>query len=231
MLHTTRAASRDNHRADEARRFVRGLEQSLARTPHHLPVEGLDRISATDRTATVTCVVDVRGTFVDLSIGTDWWHSVGPTAIASAVLEALQFAQDKAMVAMTLLRRRGIPIPASASPHSPSSPGEASPHRPRDAWAEWAAAEAKVEHGYTLMKIADRVVELRDSPRPRTISGPHGLFRLDLVGFTITHGEVNLHGLSPADTDRLADDARDALRQATREQDPTYWFAGEETRR
>jgi hypothetical protein len=230
MLHTTRAASRDGHRVDEAREFVRRLERSLAHTAHHVPVDGLDRISATDRTATVTCVVDARGTFVDVSIGADWWHTVGPTAVASAVIEALQFAQDKAMLAMTVLRRSGRANPASAPREDPVR-GDASSHRPRDVWAEWSAAEANVERGYALMRTADRVVELRDSPQPRTISGPRGLFRLGLVGFTITHAEVDPHGLSPADTDRLAQDARDALRQATREQDPAYWFAAEETRR
>jgi hypothetical protein len=227
MLHTARAAGRDGHRVDEARRFVRELEQSLARTSRHLPVKGWDRLSATDRTATVTCLVDGRGDFVDLRIGPDWWLAVGPSVIASAVLEALQSAQDKAMLAMTLLRRRGLATPASA----PLSPRTDPPQRPRNAWAEWAAAEANVERGYALMTIADRVVELRDSPQPRTIDGPRGLFRLGLVGFTITHAEVNLHGLSAADTERLAEDARDALRLATREQDPAHWFATEGTRR
>lgn len=229
MLHTRRAAGRDAPRVDEARYFVYDLEETLARTPHGLPVAGLDRISATDRSDTVTCVVDVRGEFVDLSIGGDWWHTVGPTGIASAVLDALRAAQERAMLASALLRRHGRAIPASTAA-DPFGSGE-EPGPPADIAAEWAAAQAKVEQGYTLMRRADRVVELRDSPQPRTISGPRGLFRLTLVGFTVTQGEVNPHGLSPADTDRLTDDARAALRQATRELDPAYWLSGEGTRR
>jgi hypothetical protein len=218
--------SRDDPRSDQTRHFVRQLEESLARTPRDRPIDGLDRISATDQTATVTCVVDVRGDFVDLSIGRDWWYTVGPTAIAPAVLDALQAAQDKAMLAMALLRHQGRPIPSSAAEHPFDSDREWS-RPPRDTAEEFASAEAKVERGYAFMKRVDRVVELRDSPQPRTISGPRGLFQLRLVGFTITQGEVRLHGLSAEDTDRLADDAREALRQATREQDPAYWFAGE----
>ncbi|MEU7906940.1 hypothetical protein [Actinoplanes sp. NPDC049118] len=230
MLHTGRAAGRDALRADQARHFVRELEETLAHTPNGSPVVGLDRISAADRTATVTCVVDVRGEFVDLSIGGDWWHTVGPAGIASAILDAVRAAQERAMLAAALMRRQGRTIPSSMQ-GDPFGFGEAQPDPPADIAAEWVAAQAKVERGYTLMRRADRVIEFRDSPQPRTIAGPRGLFRLTLVGFSVTHSEVNPHGLSPSDTDRLADDAREALRQATREQDPAYWLSGEGTRR
>lgn len=229
MLHTSRAVSRDDPRVDRARRFVRELEESLARTPRQVPLDAVERVTGTDRTDTVTCVVDARGEFLDLSIGSDWWYTAGPSGIADAVLDALKFAQDKAMLAMAVLRRHGRPVPA-APPDDPFRSDQRS-GSPRDAWAEWAAAEAKVERGYTLMEVADRVVELRDSPRPRSISGPRGLFRLHLVGFTVTGGEVDVDRLAPADTDLLTDDARAALRQAGREQDPAYWFAGEGGRR
>jgi hypothetical protein len=227
MLNISRGVSRDDLWLEQARRFVRQLEESLALTPRHLPVAGLERISATDRTATVTCVVDAHGKFLDLTIGSDWWYTVGPSGIDLAILDALQLAQDKATLAMAVLRRNGRDVPAKR-PDDPFRPGEPPSRPPPDVWAELAAAEAKVEHAYSIMKIADRIVELRDSPQPRTISGPRGLFRLHLVGFTITGSDVNL---APADTDRLAEDARAALRQATREQDPAYWFAGEGARR
>ncbi|MEV1287957.1 hypothetical protein [Micromonospora sp. NPDC049679] len=206
------------------------MEESLSRVPANRPVDGLERISATDRTATVTCTVDARGEFVDLGIGADWWYSVGPSGIASAILDALQFAQDKAMLARMTLRRRGRQVPA-APRDDPFSAGDSASGPSRDAWAAWAAAEAKVERGYALMTIADRVAELRDSGQPRSISGPSGLFRLHLVGFAITGSEVDVQSLSELDTDRLAEDARAALRQASREQDPAYWFVGEGARR
>jgi hypothetical protein len=232
MLHTSRTVSRDDPRLDHARRFVRELEDDLARTPRYLPVEGLDRISGTDQTGTVTSVVDARGDFVDLSIGSDWWYTVGPSGVASAILDAVQFAQDKAMLAMALLRRHGRPTSPDPSADDPFRRDEfAASWSPRDAWAEWAAAEADVERGYSLMDAADRVVETRDSPEPRTISGPLGLFQLRLVGFTVVSAEVNAHRIAPEDADLIADDARAALRQATREKDPTYWFSGEGTRR
>jgi hypothetical protein len=229
MLHTRRAASRDDPRVDQARHFVHRLQESLAGTPRRLPVDGLDRITATDRTATVTCVVDVRGTFVDLSVGPDWWHTVGVMGFGPAVLDAVQFAENKAMLAMALLRRHGRPAPAPTG--SAFLVADPAPNAPEGASAEWAAAQAKVERGYTLMKLADRVAEVRDSPQPRTISGPRGLFRLRLTGFTVTHAEVTSPGLSTADTDGLTEDARAALRQATWEQDPAYWLTGQETRR
>jgi hypothetical protein len=232
VLHTTRTVSRDDPRFDQARRFVRGLEEDLASTPRYLPIEGLERITGTDETGTVTCVVDARGDFVDLSIGFDWWYTVGPSGVASGILDALQFAQDKAMLAMALLRRDGRPTSPDPSADDPFlRDGTADSWSPRDAWAEWAAAEAKVERGYALMDVADRVVDMRDSPEPRTISGPLGLFHLRLVGFTVQSAELNSHRIVPEDADRIADDARAALRQATREKNPTYWFSGEGTRR
>lgn len=232
MLHTSRTVSRDDPRLDQARRFVRELEEDVARTPRYLPVEGLDRISGTDQTGTVTSVVDARGDFVDLRIGSDWWYTVGPSGVAVAILDALQFAQDKAMLAMNLLRRHGRQLPPETSADDPFRHDEfASSGTPTDAWAEWAAAEAKVERGYVLMDTADRVAEMRDAPEPRTISGPQGLFHLRLVGFAVESAEVNSHRIVPEDADRIADDARAALRQAAREKDPTYWFSGEGARR
>lgn len=230
MLRIKGSVHVDDRRADEARQFVRRIEESLDRTPGQLPVDGLDRISAADRTATVTCVVGADGDFVDLSIGTDWWYTLGAPGVAAAVLDALQFAQHKAMLAMALLRRHGRPAPSAPAA---AAFGQQEPaHRPAgDAWAEWAGAAAKTERGYALMESADRIVELRDSPQPRIIAGPGGLFRLWLVGFTVTHAEVRAEALAPSDGDRLADDVRAALRQATREQDPASWFAAEGTHR
>ncbi|MBE1492168.1 hypothetical protein [Plantactinospora soyae] len=232
MLHTSRTVSRDDPRLDQARRFVRELEDDLARTPRYLPIEAIDRISGTDQTGTVTCVVDARGDFVDLSIGSDWWYTVGPSGVGAGILDALQFAQDKAMLAMALLRRNGRQTSADPPADESSRDDEAdSSWSPRDAWAEWAAAEAKVDRGYALMEVADRVAQLRDSPEPRTISGPLGLFHLRLVGFTVVSAEINSHRIAPDDADRIADDARAVLRQATREKDPTYWLSGEGARR
>ncbi|GAA3772007.1 hypothetical protein GCM10022225_69190 [Plantactinospora mayteni] len=223
MLQTSRTVTPDDPRLDQARRFVRQLEESLASTPRHLPVDGLDRIGGDDQTGTVTCVVDARGDFVDLRVRSDWWYTLGPSGVASAILDALQYAQDKAMLAMAVLRRHGRTLPAPPT-------GDRFQHdefaaRPGDIWAEWGAAEARVQRGYDTMAAADRVVETRDSAEPRTISGPRGLFHLTLVGFTVASAEVNPR-IAARDADAIADDARATLRQATREKDPTYWFSG-----
>ncbi|MEO3925147.1 hypothetical protein ABGB07_14945 [Micromonosporaceae bacterium B7E4] len=229
MLQTSRTVSPDDPRLDQARRFVRQLEESLAGTPRHLPVEGLDRIPGDDQSGTVTCVVDARGDFVDLRVGSDWWYTVGPSGVASAILDALQYAQDKAMLAMAVLRRHGR-TPPPPSTEDPFPPDDGSAARPGDVWAEWGAAEARVERGYDVMAAADQFVDTRDSAEPRTVSGPRGLFHLRLVGFTVASAEVSPR-IAPEDADAIADDARAALRQATREKDPTYWFSGEGSRR
>jgi hypothetical protein len=224
MLHTSHTVTPDDSRLDQARRFVRQLRDSLESTPRYLPVEGLDRILGADQTGTVTCVVDIRGDFVDLSIRSDWWHTVGPSGIAPAVLDALQFAQDKAMLAAALLRRHDRPVSPDPSARKPFARHEvAAP--PADAWAEWAAAEAQVERGSDFMAVADRLVETRDSAEPKIISGPRGLFHLRLVGITVASAEVSPR-VAPEDADGIADDARAVLRQATREKEPTYRFAG-----
>ncbi|MEV4641318.1 hypothetical protein AB0J80_28645 [Actinoplanes sp. NPDC049548] len=200
----------------------------IATTPRDQPVDGLDRIPGSDASDTVTCYVDVRGEFVDLSLRSDWWYTLGPSGIASAVLDALAFAQEKSLVASTLLeqygRRAGVrddnPYTFLQGPDTPY---------PADPEAEVAEAYAKVRRTASIVDAADRIGRMRDSAQPRVIAGPRDLFRLTMAGFDLRQADVNENALSAADADQLAEDARAALVQATREKDPRYWFSREVT--
>ena len=226
MLKTGRRIAPDDPRLADARQFAGQVQNTIAVTPRDQPVEGLDRIAGADVTDTVTCFVDARGEFVDLSVRSDWWYTVGPSGIAPAVLDALVFAQEKSVAATMILEHYGRP--AGTREENPFAflqavdmPYSADPE------SEVAEAYAKVRRTASIVDAADRIGRLRDSGQQRVIAGPRGLFRVTMAGFQLVQVDVDQSALSASDADLLAEDARAALVRATRENDPRYWFSRE----
>jgi hypothetical protein len=229
MLKTKRTIAPDDPRLTDARQFAGQLQNTIAMTPRDQPVAGLDRIAGADASDTVTCYVDARGEFVDLSLQSDWWYTVGPSGIASAVLDALTFAQEKSLVAAAILDHHGRSAQVSGpNPYTFLEGHDGSPAPDRA--TEVAEAYAKVARTAAIVDAADRIVRMRDTAQSRVIAGPRGLFRITMAGFELEQANVDENALSASDADWLADDARAALAQATREKDPRYWFSQEVTR-
>ncbi|GAA2511481.1 hypothetical protein [Winogradskya humida] len=226
MLKTKRTIAPDDPRVPGARHFAERLRNTVANTPRDLPVDGLDRIPGADVSDTVTCFVNVHGDFVDLSLQSDWWYTVGPSGVAAAVLDALAFAQEKSSIAMAILGHYGHRAEErSENPFTFLQAAEA-PHY-SDPESEIAAAYDKVRRTASIVDVADRMSRRRDTAEHRVVTGPRGLFRLTMAGFDLQHADVDENALSAADAGLLAEDARAALVRATRENDPRYWFARE----
>jgi len=224
MLKTQRAIAPDDPRLPDARQFAEQLQRKAASTPPGQPVDGLDRIPGADASDTVTCFVNLHGDFVDLSLRSDWWYSLGPSGIAAAVLDALVFAQQKSVFAMAVLDRHGRRAETRGENPYTFLQAPDSPH-PGDPEAEVAEAYAKLRRTASIVDAADRIGRMRDTAQRRVITGPRGLFQVTTAGFGLQQADVN--ALSAADADLLAEDARAALLQATRETDPRYWFSRE----
>jgi len=229
MLKTKRTIAPDDPRLSDARHFAEQLRNTIAATPRDQLVGGLDRIPGADASDTVTCYVDAHGEFVDLSLRSDWWYTVGPPGVASAVLDALAFAQEKSLVAMAILEQYGRRAGAREENPYTFLQAEDAPY-PIDSEAEVAEAYAKLRRTASIVDAADRIGRMRDTAQQRVIAGPRGLFRVTMAGFDLLQADVNEDALSAADSDLLAEDARAALVQATREKDPRYWFSREVTR-
>jgi hypothetical protein len=226
MLKTGRRIAPDDPRLGDARQFAEHLQNTIAMTPRDQPVDGLDRIPGADVTDTVTCFVDVRGDFVDLSLRSDWWYTVGPSGIASAVLDALVFAQEKSVAATVILEHYGRQADMREENPYTFLQAEDAPYS-TDPESEVAEAYAKVRRTASIVDAADRIGRMRDTGRQRVIAGPRGLFRVTMAGFELEQADVDQSALSAADADLLAEDARAALARATRENDPRYWFSRE----
>lgn len=191
----------------DARRFLENLEDALARARPGDPLPGLGAIDGTDATGTVYCVVDLGGTLSQVGIVDGWWTEVGPNGVAAAILQALRFARDKATLARMLLDRHRFPYDMSA-PFARLPPLELPPYEdPSFVDALW----RKVNRAASVLADAARFAEERDSGRRREVTGPRGLFRVMLSGFTVVGALVNEQGLRPSDGTELAADARDAL--------------------
>lgn len=230
MLQVSRAVSRDDRWIGEVERHVHWLEETVAHLSPGRPVD-LGEVTGSDLTATVTCVVDTHGEFLDLRIAPDWWQTLGASGIASAILDAFQLALDKVAAGGLVLHphRRS---PAGRQTEAPSAIStNASGQAARELRDEWNAAEAALERAHGLMAAADQVAALHQSPQPRTIEGPSGLVRLRLVGFAIVGCEVDVDPFRPVAAGLLEEDARAVLRQATREKDPAYWLSPNGARR
>jgi hypothetical protein len=206
-------------RTRDAAAFAQRVEDLVATIRPGAPVPELDRIEGADRSGTVYCVVDRFGAVQDVYVDPGWWTALGPTRVAAAILDALDYARSKAALAMAVLSRHG---------HRPRLPEDTSqvagppidvPHVDSPDFER--AIEAKLDHAFAVLKAARRLRESLDDPQPRTVSGPSGLFRVNVLGVVIQGAEVDESRLSPYDADGLASDARHALQEAGRLTIPT----------
>jgi hypothetical protein len=219
MLKINRTIAADDPRAPDARHFAENLRHAITTTSRDQPVEGLARIAGVDASDTVTCFVDVHGNFVDLSFRSDWWYTAGPSGIASAVLDALAFAQEKSAIARVILGH----YQRLAEDREPIEPSSSTPV-PINVRAEIAAASERLRRADAIVDAAERMSRRLQASEQRVVEGPRGLFRVTLAGFTLQQADVAGHALSPDNADLLVEDARAALLRATRENDPRYWL-------
>ena len=170
---------------------------------------GLDEDTAAIISSEETLEVIGRGA---VTIVDGWWDAVGPHGVAAAVLSAYRFAQQKATAGRLVLARSGHPYHQPEPDLSTLFTSEPDrPLPPYDAPDFTDALLRKVNRAATILANIDRFTKLRDAPEPRTVTGPRGLFRVVLSGFSIVRAEVNAYGLRPSDAAELAADARDAL--------------------
>jgi hypothetical protein len=201
-----------DRRVRDARRFLENFEDMAAHLRPGEPVPHIGGIEGTDPTSTVYCVVQLDGTLSQVGIVDGWWDAVGPGGVASAVLDALGFAREKATMARLVLDRYGHPYQAATPDPSTLFTSEPSrPLPPYDAPDFQDALVRKVNRAATILANVERFTQARDSAERRVVTGPRGMFRVILTGFTIVGAEVSEHGLHPSDAADLAQDARDAL--------------------
>ncbi|GAA0541584.1 hypothetical protein GCM10010172_23690 [Paractinoplanes ferrugineus] len=181
-------SERDDARVGDAHRFASEVERlAVLAFGGGRPLR-LDRITGSDRTGTAFAVVDAFGRFVDVGLHPGWWTALGPSGVASGLLEALSAARLKAAIVPLILRR----LDYSKSPidvmgqHTPGN----------DALLE-GIAEAR--RSIDAEQVAARIV-----------TGRHTLFRLHVRGGRIDRAEA-APGLTADDTDALVADAREAL--------------------
>ncbi|MEV4706203.1 hypothetical protein [Actinoplanes sp. NPDC049316] len=183
------------------------LEDEVQGARPGIPVRGLDAIEGSDASGTVYCVVDLTGAVVQIGITDGWWDEVGPHGVASAVLQALQLAREKAGIAKLVLTRygRSFPSPSAAVVHSEPEPEF------DDQVGRVEAARRKIDRAAVSLAKSDRFLRAMNSGEQRHVVGPRGLFRLHVEGVRVVGASVNEHGLREDDAGDLAKDAREAL--------------------
>lgn len=201
----------------DARRFVENIEDMVSGSRLGDPIPGLDAIEGSDSSGTVYCVVDLGGSLLQVGIVEGWWDAVGPHGIAAAVLESLRFARDKAGLARMVLNHHGRPSAVSEPSYQTLFTSE--PHRelpPYDSPDFPSELSRKVERAAQILANAERFARERDSGVRSEMTGPRGLFRVELSGSAVVGAAVNEQGLRAADGSELAADACDALLAARR---------------
>ncbi|MEV4637389.1 hypothetical protein AB0J80_08565 [Actinoplanes sp. NPDC049548] len=201
----------------DARRFIANVPDMMSGSPPGDPVPGLGAIDGTDSSGTVYCVVDLGGNLLEVGISDGWWDAVGPRGVAAAVLASLRFARDKAGLARMVLNHHGrsAAVPASAY-RIPSSTGTHEELPPYDAPNFPEELGRKLERAARTLAKAERFARERDSGARRELTGPRGLFRVEVSGSAVMGATVNEQGLGPGDGAELAADAREVLLAARR---------------
>jgi hypothetical protein len=199
-------------RTRDAAAFAQRVEDLVATIRPGAPVPELDRIEGADRSGTVYCVVDRFGAVQDVYVDPGWWTALGPTRVAAAILDALDYARSKAALAMAVLSRHG---------HRPRLPEDTSqvagppidvPHVDSPDFER--AIEAKLDRGYAILDAVRRLRDDAERRERRVVTGPSGLFQVRLLGPVVEGADVVGAELAPHDGDRIASDARLALQEA-----------------
>jgi hypothetical protein len=208
-MHPKTGARRHDARVANADQFVSDFErQVLSIRPGEEPPH-IGRVDSPDKTGTAWAVVDRRGRFVDLWLGSGWWPELGPARVGAGLLEALEGARTKVALANLVLQTRGFRPPhrddraegRSRLPdiHDPGFPD---------------ILRTLLYESQDRIQEADRIRQELDGED--SFAGPRGIFRLVTRGLRIERAEVaNQWALREGDGDRLAADARDALTQYT----------------
>ncbi len=124
----------------------------------------------------------------------------------------MRFARDKAGLARMVLNRHGrsvaVPGPDYETRFTSEPRRELPPYDAPDFPDE---LSRKVERAARILHNAERFARERDSGIRREVTGPRGMFRVVLAGFTVVGEVVDENSLRDGDGDDLAADARDAL--------------------
>ena len=103
-------------------------------------------------------------------------------------------------MARLVLDRYGHPYaPAAPDPSTLFTSEPSRPLPPYDAPDFQDELQRKVHRAATVLANVERFTRARDSAERRMITGPRGMFRVILTGFTIVGAEVSEHGLHPSD--------------------------------
>ncbi|MFC6022397.1 hypothetical protein ACFP2T_40360 [Plantactinospora solaniradicis] len=217
MSYQSQSVGDEDSRLRDTKTFVQNLDELAANSWPGRPIPGTERIEGMDRSGNVYCIVDPLGNVLDVQIESGWWNALGPAHVGAAILDALEQARSKAAMAVMILTRYG---------HKPDVPEEpdfatqvAGPRIPLpdpDDPDLLDALNAKIERAFTVLDAADRIRQAVDNQERRVVAGPQGLFRLVLVGLAVQGAEVDHQNLGPYDGNRLAADARAALRAVGR---------------
>ncbi|MEO3745962.1 hypothetical protein [Plantactinospora sp. B5E13] len=202
-------------RTQDSEIFVQNLEETVAATQPGTPVPNLSRIDGVDASGTIHCTVDLAGALLDLQIDPGWWSALGPERVAAGVLEALEHARTKVVVAVMALNRHGHqaqPAPGPDFAAQVAGPPIDVPHLDSPDFER--TIEAKIARGFAVLEAARRLRQRLDDPQRRIVSGPRGLFRVVVVGTAVQGAEVDQDRLGPYGGNQLADDARPALQEA-----------------
>ena len=199
----------DDYRVADTERFLARVEEDLRRARPGEPLPQLDAIDGSDASGTVHCVVALDGQVRQVGIMSGWWDRLGPPGAGRAVIQAWEYARQKAGLAESAMMERGFPVPV---PEVAPARREPEPHGRA---ARWAALQRSLERSLEEIDALDRKIALITAKEPRTVSGPNGLFHVRLEGVRVVGAVVNEYGVGHDSGDALAQDARAALLAAT----------------
>ena len=199
-----------DYRVRDARRFAENVEDELRRVPFGRPLPSLDPIEGTDASGLVYCMVRMDGRPARIVITGLWWEELGPDGIASAVLQAHQYAGEKAGLAKALLRRNGREW-RTRPEDCASEPAELRFPEGRSTLEDVDRIRRSLDETSGRVRAAIRRLDMITSPVPHEISGPRGLFTVVVRGVVIASARVDTRRIRPDDGPDLADDALHAL--------------------
>jgi hypothetical protein len=207
MAYSSSPPSTHDKRVTDAHRLTEEIREAIGANRVNDLVRSLGQVEGPDSTGAVYFIVDLAGHFVDLYISSDWRRSLAAGALGPAVLEAYNYARDKAGMIPLILRHHGVRLdvpltaPAYFDQHEPPMP-------PSDSPDALGAIEEKLRSGWRILDEVESLLAASDADLERTVSSPYGMVRATVRGSHVVRLDVDGYAAENADVDRLTAEVR-----------------------